>query len=160
MQGHPSHLELRERTATGELLGPTPFVAGPALDKGLVPDKAAAERVVREHKATGYDLVKVMDPGAELYESIAKTAKEVGIPFGGHVPRGIGLRRAIQAGQRSVAHLDGYIEAAEADNSPIQNSDFLTRARELPFHTDVGKMAELPVETQENGVWNSPTLAL
>ena len=43
---------------------------------------------MKKQKAEGWDLIKVMPgPSTENYDSMAKTAKEVGIPFAGHVPR-------------------------------------------------------------------------
>jgi imidazolonepropionase-like amidohydrolase len=92
---------------------------------------------VREFKALGFDVLKIF-PGmsAATYDAITATAREVGIPYSGHVPPSVGLRHAIAQGQ-SVEHLDGYVEASRGDGAAI---DGLVRA------------------TREAGIWNTPTL--
>jgi hypothetical protein len=62
--------------------------------------------------------------------------------------------------QRSIDHLDNYLEGLEADDSPLRNADEKTRARELPFHVDEKKIPELARLTRQAGVWNVPTMAL
>lgn len=44
MAGDPRHLELRERTANGELLGPTIYAAAPGISGDNAPTPEAAER--------------------------------------------------------------------------------------------------------------------
>jgi hypothetical protein len=44
------------------------------------------------------------------YDAIAKTAHEAGIPFAGHIPSDVGVLHAIDMGQQTIEHLDGYIE--------------------------------------------------
>ncbi len=61
---------------------------------------------------------------------------------------------------RTVEHLDGYLEALEADDSPIRNADPQTRAQKLPFHLDEQKIPALVQATREAGAWNVPTMAL
>ncbi len=160
MMGHASHTDLRDRVARDEVLGPTLHVAGPPLEGGSVPDAETARAVVREQATAEFDFIKVIDVSAEVYRAIIETANEVGIPVVGHVPRAVGIREALGAGQRSVEHLDGYIEALEADDSPIRDADFLTRSKELPFHLDPAKLPDLVRATREQGAWNVPTLAL
>jgi cytosine/adenosine deaminase-related metal-dependent hydrolase len=60
MRGFPKHLELREKVRRKELLGPTLVVAGPGLDGQSVKSPEDAKRQVREQKAAGYDLMKVL----------------------------------------------------------------------------------------------------
>jgi imidazolonepropionase-like amidohydrolase len=95
-----------------------------------------------------------------VYDAIVRTAREVRIDFAGHVPNEVGVRRAIEARQRSIDHLDNYLEALEADNSPVRNADAQGRARDLPFHIDERKIAEVAQLTRQAGVWNVPTMAL
>ena len=160
MMGDPSHLALRERVAGGQVLGPSLYVAGPPLEGPNVPDAETASALVREQARQGFDLIKVIDVGAEVYGAIVGTAREVGLPFAGHVPRAVGVRGAIDVGQASIEHLDGYIEALEPDESQIRDADFFTRSRELPLVADPTKMEGLASATRESGVWNVPTLAM
>ncbi|MBM3812763.1 MAG: amidohydrolase family protein [Acidimicrobiia bacterium] len=161
MLGYPSALEHKAAIAAGRLLGPRLYVAGPGLSGNAVKTVEQGVQVVREQKQAGYDLLKIQEGLApNVYEAIAKTAKEVRIDFAGHVPNDVGVRKAIAAGQRSVDHLDNYLEALEADNSPVRNADAATKARELPFHVDERKMGELAQVTRKAGAWNMPTMAL
>ena len=74
------------------------------------PEQAA--QLVREYQQAGYDLVKVHEElTLEVFDALAATANEVGIPFGGHVPDQVGLFHALAAGQVSIDHLDNYIQA-------------------------------------------------
>jgi imidazolonepropionase-like amidohydrolase len=161
MQGNPAALEHRAAVASGRLLGPRLYVAGPPFSGGSAKTVEIAQKMVRDQKAAGYDLLKIQEgltPG--VYDAIAQTAREVRIDFAGHVPNEVGVRRAIEARQRSIDHLDNYLEALEADNSPVRKADDQTRARDLPFHIDERKFAELAQLTRQAGVWNVPTMAL
>ena len=162
MIGAPVNLEQRANIAAGRLLGPTLYVAGPPFTGQSAKTVAIAEQMVRDEKAAGYDLLKLLDSRLtlEVYDVIAKTAKEVNIRFAGHVPDAVGVVHAIEARQSTIEHLDHYLQALEADDSPIRNADGKTRARELPFHFDESKMAGLARATREAGVWNVPTMAV
>ncbi len=161
MLGHPGQLDLRKRTADGSLLGPTLYLAGPAFTGQSAPSVEAAQRMVREQKAAGYDLLKIQEGlKPEVYDAIVATAREVGIKFGGHVPNEVGVERAIAARQSTIDHLDNYLDALEADDSPLKGADPEKRARELVFHLDERKMPELARKTREAGVWNVPTMKL
>jgi imidazolonepropionase-like amidohydrolase len=161
MLGHPAQLDLRKRTADGSLLGPTLYLAGPAFTGQSAPSVEVAQKMVREQKAAGYDLLKIQEGlKPEVYDAIVATAREVGIKFGGHVPNDVGVERAIAARQSTIDHLDNYLDALEADNSPLKGADPEKRAREVVFHLDERKMPVLARKTREAGVWNVPTMKL
>ncbi|HYP53361.1 MAG TPA: hypothetical protein VEQ42_07465, partial [Pyrinomonadaceae bacterium] len=137
MFGFPNHVTLRERAARNEILSPTLYVAGPALSGQSVQSAGVADVLVREHKKAGYDLLKVHEGlSREAYDRIVTTANELRIPFGGHVADNVGLLHAIKSKQSSVEHMDGYLEALEADDSPVRNADPQTRAQKLRQHLD------------------------
>ena len=71
----------------------------------------AAVKAVAEQKQAGYDLLKI-HPGVSraAFDTLAATARRVGIPFAGHVPEEVGLLHAIRAGQETFDHIDGYVE--------------------------------------------------
>jgi imidazolonepropionase-like amidohydrolase len=161
MQGNPAALESRAAVTAGRLLGPRLYVAGIPFGAQNAKTPEIAARMVREQKAAGYDLLKIQEGMTqEVYDAVVKTAREAGIPFGGHVPNDVGVRGAIAARQTSIDHLDNYLEALEADNSPLRNADPQTRARDLAQHLDERKIPALARATREAGVWNVPTMAL
>ena len=161
MLGAPNQLQLRSRTASGDILGPTIYVAAPSLNGQSAASAATARTLVREHKAAGYDLLK-LHPGLtrEVYDAIAETAREVGITFAGHVSQGVGIEHTLATRQSTVDHLDGYLEGALPDSI---RRGMATGA--VPFGVAVGsvddaKVRDLARRTREAGVWNVPTAYL
>jgi imidazolonepropionase-like amidohydrolase len=161
MIGKPEHLLLRDKVAKGELLGPTVYTAGPPLLGNTVPTPEAGERAVVEQKKAGYDLIKVHEGlSPETYAAIVATAKREGIPFAGHVTATVGLKRALEAKQTSIEHLDGYLQAMVADNSPVPPPPSQLVLGPVLEHIDESKIPALAKATREAGVWNDPTLTL
>jgi imidazolonepropionase-like amidohydrolase len=158
MLGHPLHLELRERTARGELLGPHIVTSGPSFNGNSAPTPETAVRMVREQHAAGYDFLKI-HPGLSrvTYDMMAATAAEIGIPFAGHVPLDVGLLRALEARQATIDHLDGYVEAM-ADLPAGLGAGFFGFA--AMDQVDRSRIDALAAATREAGVWNVPTQSL
>ncbi len=148
MLGWPGQLELRDKVKSGEILGPSLYLAGPSFTgtgANAVLSPTAAETRVRQQKAEGWDLLKV-HPGLkrEVYDAMAKTADEVGIRFAGHIPADVGLVHAMEKRQETVDHLDGYIEVLKADTAPV----------------DRAKLAEIVKLTHDTGTAVVPTMPL
>ena len=153
MWGRPDHLALRDRIDAGTLPGPTIVTAGPIYDgeppvwpdSTVVTDAAAAERLVAAQCAAGYDFVKVYDNLAPAaYHGLVATARGRGVPVAGHVPRAVGLRGVLAAGQASIEHLSGYV-------SPL--------GRVTPAVEELGPRG-VAEATAAAGAWNCPTLVL
>jgi N-acyl-D-aspartate/D-glutamate deacylase len=172
MLGAPSQLELRAQLARGEVLGPTLYVGAPSLNGTSAPDAATAERLIRAHKAAGYDLLK-LHPGLTVpaWDAIVRTGQEVGITYAGHVSAEVGLERALAGRQSTVDHLDGYLEGMAADSVQARvragqiglanraSAQQLTMG-ELVRAADDRRLARLVSETKRQGVWNVPTVYL
>jgi imidazolonepropionase-like amidohydrolase len=161
MLGAPNQLTLRAKTASGEMLGPTIFVGAPSLSGNTAADPATAARLVREHKAAGYDFLK-LHPGIPRtsYDSIVAAARAVGITYAGHISQGVGLEHTLASRQSTIDHLDGYLEASIPES---------VRARVLAEDASLGDMvnaidpsrfAALAAETRKAGTWNVPTAFL
>jgi hypothetical protein len=143
MLGHKGQLELREQANSGKIVAPTLYLAGPAFDGGLTPEQAS-ERV-RQQKREGWDYLKVLwGPSQTEYDAMAGTAKEVGIPFVGHVPRKVGILHVLKSGQQTIDHLDGYIEYLDGAAGPVSNE----------------KLAEVVKLTKDSGAWVVPTMVV
>jgi imidazolonepropionase-like amidohydrolase len=145
MLGAPGQLELRDRASRGALVSPTLYLAGPSFNGNSVNSPAQAAEMVRAQKREGWDLLKV-HPGLtrEEYDAMARTAREVGIRFAGHVPAEVGLAHALEMGQETIDHLDGYVEHLGADAGPV----------------DEARLAEVVRATRAAGAWVVPTMAL
>ena len=161
MLGHPRHLELRSRAARGELLSPTIYTSGPSLNGNSLPDAAAAAKAAIEQKAAGYDLLKIHPGvGREAFDTLAATARRVGMPFAGHVPEEVGIARAIEARYATIDHLDGYLEGMLRDGSPVTAEQSAFFGMNLGEHLDESKLPGLVEATRRAGVWNVPTQVL
>jgi imidazolonepropionase-like amidohydrolase len=160
MLGAPNQLVLRGRLAANELLGPTMYVSAPSLNGNSAPNPDTAVKLVRAHKAAGYDLLKI-HPGLsrETYDAIVRTAREVGITWAGHVPQAVGLRHAISVRQSTVDHMDGYLEASLPDSVAIRLQSGGTLA-DFIRNVDESRFDELARLTRAAGIWNVPTAAL
>ncbi len=151
MQGHPSQIELRRRVDSGQLIGPRMWLAGPQLSGQSAPDAATAERLVREQKAAGFDLLKIQEGlSLDAYRAVVRTAREVGTPWGGHVPSDVGVEGALEARQSTIDHLDDYMVAAQRRGA----------LRVRPGNVDDAKIPELARATREAGVAMVPTMSL
>lgn len=160
MLGNEYHLKLRERVNNGELPGPTIFAAGPFFSRQEIPNPEAAEKAVRKQKAAGFDLLKMGSINKETYARVAAVAKEVDIPFAGHIPEEVGLIGALEAGQRSIDHYDRYIEflVPKDANTTGRSAGFFGSG--LMDLIDRNRLTEAVDRTVESGTWNVPTLSL
>lgn len=120
MQGQPAHLELRKRVDSGELIGPRLYLSSPPISGNNAATPAAAEQLVRNAKAAGYDHLKVHEGiPKDSYDAIVRTARELGLHFGGHVSVHVGVRGALEAKQNTIDHLDDYIEGLNGNEANI-----------------------------------------
>jgi imidazolonepropionase-like amidohydrolase len=160
MQGGPQHLPLRDAIARGEVLGPRLLVSAPMLHGNAVTDPAQAETLVREAAAAGFDHLKVHEGlTLEVYDRIAETAKEVGLPFSGHVSNLVGLRHALAQGQQTIDHLDNYLEAMVGDPQAVAELGLFDLGR-LAGEIDAARLGDIVAATAEAGAGVVPTMAL
>lgn len=143
MLGHDGQLDLRQQANSGKMVAPTLYLAGPAFDGGLTTEQARDR--VRQQKREGCDYLKVLwGPSQTEYDAITRAAKEVGIPFVGHVPRKVGILQVFESGQQTVDHLDGYIEYLGGTAGPVSDEKF----------------AEVVKLTKDSGAWVVPTMVV
>ena len=122
---------------------------------------ARGEQLVREYHQTGYDLVTIHEGlTLDVFDAVAATANELGIPFGGHVPDEVGLLRALEAGQVSIDHLDNYVDALVPDDAPRVDTPGIAGIGALLDVVDETRIAELVRATRASGAWVVPTMVL
>lgn len=145
MLGHRGQLELREKAKRGEIVAPNLYLAGPSFSGNSIDSLEEAVKKVRDQKREGWDLLKV-HPGLTRaeYDAMARTARAEKIRFGGHVPAEAGLLHAIEMGQETFDHMDGYVEYLDGDKGPV----------------DPKKLADVVKRSKVAGVWIVPTMAL
>jgi imidazolonepropionase-like amidohydrolase len=161
MLGAPNQLPLREALRKGEILGPTMYVSAPSLNGNSAPNPDSGAKLVRAHKAAGYDFLKI-HPGLSraTYDAIVSTANEVGLTWAGHVPPAVGLHRAIEVKQSGVDHLDGILEAATPADmqqrmlaGPVPLEEWVAAVDPARFPGIVGHM-------KDAGMWHVPTILI
>ena len=104
MLGTPSHLQLRERLARHDVLGPRLFTSGPSLNDNSVGSADDAARIVSEQARAGYDFVKVHPgPTRAEYDAAVQAGAASGIKLAGHVPADVGVLRANSVRRCSIA---------------------------------------------------------
>jgi imidazolonepropionase-like amidohydrolase len=143
--GAPGQLELKAEANSGAIVSPTLYLAGPSFSGNSVSSPEQAAEMVREQAGDGWDLLKI-HPGLSRieYDSIAMAAKAAGIRFVGHVPEEVGLVHALEMGQETIEHLDGYVEYLDGESGPV----------------DPGRLAEAVERTRAAGAAVVPTMAL
>lgn len=108
---------LRERIYSGAVLGPDIVLSGPIVDDAPpnfpfrlhVANAEDARRAVLELKELGVDFIKVHDhTPREVFFTVAEEAPKLGMTFAGHVPIGVTVEEAADAGIRSIEHLANY----------------------------------------------------
>ncbi len=146
MLGAPGQLELRQRANSSEIVAPTLYLAGPSFSGGSIDSPEQAVEKVRRQKEEGWNLLKI-HPGLTLaeYDAMAETARETAMRFGGHVPADVGLMHAIDQGQETFDHIDGYVEYLRTVNADEIDEEALAYAIQ---------------RTIEAGAWVVPTMAL
>lgn len=162
MLGNPYHLELKKMIAADSILSPRVFTSSPSLNGNTVPTPEEARRLVTQYQKDGYDFLKI-HPGipVDAFDEMAKTAREVGITFSGHVPQPVGIRHALDAQYASIDHLDGYLSglATEADWARLDNNIGFFGYRTVPYARE-SEIEILAKQTKERGVWIVSTQSL
>lgn len=161
MLGHPKHLELRSMINSGEVFGPRFYTTGPSFNGLSVKTAERGAEMVREQKAAGYDYLK-LHPGLtkETFAAVSSTAKEVGIPFAGHVSFGVGVWRAIDAGYSSIDHLDGFVEAMVPGIESMVEQQTGLFGMYVADKADVTVIPKLMQALKEKNIWVVPTQSL
>ncbi len=135
MLGHDGQLELKREVFDGEVVGPALYLAGPSFNGNSVRSPEQAERKVRRQAEEGWDLLKI-HPGMsrESFDRMAETAHKLKMRFGGHVPEDVGLLHALDMGQETFDHLDGYVAYLGAAEREVGDEELRTIARKTIDH--------------------------
>ena len=158
MQGREGHIELRGRIARHEVIGPRFITSGPGLTGNSVDGPEEARRMVLEQVAAGYDFIKLLRGlSVEEFDAAAQAAAEAGTHVAGHVSEDVGVGLALEAGQATIDHIDGYPQyllSPDVDPSSVDAGFYGVNLLEM---IDDERIAEVARETRDAGVWIVPT---
>ena len=185
MFGAPEHYQWRKEIEAGQLVGPHMLIASPIVDgpkpvwPGSIAVSNASEgrQAVIEIKRSGADFVKVYSLlPRDAYFAIADESKKEGIPFEGHVPDSISVEEASNAGQRTIEHLTGVLNACSSREAELRGLAQETEGQpssarfagpkyrerqELALGTYSPERAEILFgELKKNQTWQCPTLTV
>jgi len=187
MWGSPLHHQWRQEIERGELLGPRMLIASPVVD-GPVPiwpgsisvgDAAEGRQLVSRMKQDGADFIKVYNRiPREAYFAIADEAKKLGMPFAGHVPDAVSATEASDAGQKSIEHLTGILDACSTREEEVRKAreeawSHLPPGQRIPSRAllrplnrtiletlNAEKASALFARLARNHTWQCPTLTV
>ena len=131
MFGNFGRLSMKKKIQEGKILGPRLYVASPIIDgdppywdgSTVITNPDDAEKYVKSYKEMGYDFIKIYEGLTnDVYDAIIEAAKKEDIPVVGHIPSSVGIEKALQAGQKSIEHLDKYTDSEDLYNMTIDNN--------------------------------------
>jgi imidazolonepropionase-like amidohydrolase len=153
--------EWREEIESGARLGPHivcagPFVDGPKDAKHRLvvttPDEARA--AVESLKEKGVDFIKTHNAlTRETFFAVLEAARAQGIPVAVHLPKGIGMIEASNAGAKSLEHIEMLVESGAY--GPGMTARTIKDAV-AAVSGDAG--AKIFATFVKNGTWYVPTL--
>ena len=106
--------QLRSAIASGQVVGPRIFAAGPFVDGPQpadvnfqpVANEAEARQAVRKLKTDGVDFIKVQAGlSLETWRAVIDESRIAGIPVAGHIPEAVSAFDVARSTQRSVEHI-------------------------------------------------------
>ena len=187
MWGEPFHHQWRREIAHGALLGPRMEIASAIVDgpkpiwPGSLAVGTAAEgrQAVIRSKQEGADFIKVYSRlPREAYFAIADEAKKQGLPFAGHVPGAVTVSEASDAGQKSIEHLTGVLDACSSREEELRKASAdawlnLPEGQAFPSRATLRALMRQSLETfspekanalfahlARNHTWQCPTLTV
>jgi imidazolonepropionase-like amidohydrolase len=150
--GMPDQLQIQRQIEAGTLIGPTIYTSGPVMEgfpashplMEVFTSPEAARESVRWQAEGGYEFIKVSDHlTPEVYQAILDQAGKYDLPVVGHVPFTVGLDGVLEGGQRTIEHLNGYVDSDTA-----------------AFVIPEDRLDEYAQKTRQAGVWNVVTLSV
>jgi imidazolonepropionase-like amidohydrolase len=116
----------RAEISAGTRVGPTLYFAGPMLaaqpstsvDQRTVQTADQARQAVDDLKAQGADFIKILHIPRAAYFPLAEEAKKQNISFVGHLPFGVTVQEAAEAGQKSIEHINWSVLAIDCSAHP------------------------------------------
>jgi imidazolonepropionase-like amidohydrolase len=163
----------------GSLQSPYIAFSGPMLTVGeshsadmrTVRTAGDAHRAVDELRAEHVDFVKILHIPRAAYFPLAEYTRQQGITFAGHLPYGVSIEEAAEAGQKSIEHVNWSVLALDCSSDPKHFREELVGALqseekggyervldEAVAHFDATHCAAAAEAMRTHGTWLVPTL--
>lgn len=134
MMGFPVHLRWRQKIQSQQMTGPDIVTASPTLNYGenggpfhkYVSSPEEIDMLIRDYKQQGYDLIKFYDGlTPDMFNQLAATAREIGMPFAGHPIRDMDFSLMLDAKPTSIEHIE------EIFNGPLKYKLDISEAQDV-----------------------------
>lgn len=157
----PAFVEIPKRSQHDRLLSPDVYLSADLLDGNppcfpmgclvvSTPDEAVA--AVNSQIDKKVDFIKVYSALTEdAFMAIAKEANKRNTPFAGHIPNGVSIYTAIEAGMSSSEHLYGFLNACSSVDT--SNEALVNTFSETRFDSICSALAK-------SSMWLCPTLTV
>jgi len=120
----------------------------------IVTTDEQARKAVREDKEAGYIGIKVYNQlSVPVYKAIVAEAEQH-IPIVGHVPRAVGVARAVEARQKSLEHFSSFMRSALPEGTVQANLSLA----EILARADLKKLPTIAEAVAAAGSWTCPTI--
>jgi imidazolonepropionase-like amidohydrolase len=167
-------LAWRREIASGALFGPMLLSSGPKIE-GIKPvwkgtletgSQSEVDAAIAKLKALDVDFVKITDSTLEpeLFLYAVSKARAAGLRTSGHIPMGITVRQAVDAGLSSIEHMDYAVRAGVKDEPAIVAAfaagsiDRTEAARRLDAGFDAATAKSAYEYFAQKGIAVTPTL--
>lgn len=163
--------EVREKTKTGEIIAPDIYTSGVIID-GKPPywpgsvgvsTPEEAKKIAIKQIEEGVDFLKIYSLlTEECFMAIADVAKQMNIPFAGHIPQSVSTYDAINAGMASSEHLIGILEACNLKEDSIRALpwNFMKYSQFFVDEFIESKFDSLIIVLAQSDMWLCPTLTV
>lgn len=167
----PSFVNIPQKTPIEILPSPDIYTSGGLIDGNppsfpgfpgsivvTTPDEAVA--AVDKQIEKKVDFIKVYSSlSEECLMAISKEAKMKNIPFAGHIPNGVSIYKAIDAGMASSEHLFGFLYACSS-NTNIRNTPDDKLIEELISSFSEERFDSLCSVLAKSSMWLCPTMTV
>ena len=171
MGGSIGDLAEARRLIDERLVAPRFVVSGPAVD-GVPPPAflppgsdlhaASADEgrsIVHRLHAQRVDFIKVhVQVPKNTFLAIADEAKRLGLPFDGHVPAGMTIAEASDAGFRSIEHIGALAASCAANAADLTPAAPNATPAAQPIALDRRSCEDAISRLVKNGTWFTPTM--
>lgn len=157
----PEYVKVPKKEQQKGLVSPDIYLSGDLLDGNppsfpmgclVVTTPEEAVNAVKKQIDKKVDFIKVYSNlSKECFMAIAEESKKMNIPFAGHIPVGVSIYDAIEAGMASSEHLYGFLKACSSVDT--SNEALVSTFSEKRFDTLCSVLAK-------SSMWICPTLTV
>ncbi|UOQ50827.1 amidohydrolase family protein [Hymenobacter cellulosivorans] len=113
-----NQVDIRRKTASGELLGLNYFTSGPYLQARDLASSAQVSNVVKAHREKGYNFLKLADNlPKDLYLTLLAEAQANHVPVVGHAQRNLPLEYSLR--MKSIEHVEEFVYLSDDNSNPL-----------------------------------------